>query len=89
MSGSGPVDSWAGVARRTFACAGHDPNRVGGVSTAEYFSDATYPVAPRPANSVLDLARIESAGFVAADADEMLTDYIRREIGNASGATVR
>ena len=60
--------------------AGHDPNRVSGVSTAEYFSDATTPVAPRPAYSVLDLTKIESTGFTPADADEMLDGL--RSAGN-------
>ena len=76
VSGSGTAGSWADVARRTFACAGHDPNRISGVSTEAYFGEAIHPVAPRPANSVLDLTRIESVGFTPADADEMLADYI-------------
>ena len=86
VSGSGAVGSWADVARRTFACAGHDPNRVSGVSTAAYFGQATDPVAPRPANSVLDLTRIESAGFAPADADQMLADYVRLESRKTSGS---
>ncbi|MGV0797678.1 NAD(P)-dependent oxidoreductase, partial [Mycolicibacterium elephantis] len=77
VSGSGPVGSWADVARRTFSLAGHDPTRVTGVSTAEYFGTAEGPVAPRPTNSALDLTKIESTGFVPADADEMLADYVK------------
>lgn len=79
MTGSGPVTSWADVARRTFELAGHDPNRVSGVSTADYFSQATNPVSPRPASGVLDLAKIESLGFVPAAADETLANYVRLE----------
>ena len=79
VTGSGSVTSWADVARRTFALAGHDPVRVRGVSTAEYFSKATSPVAPRPANSVLDLTKIESNGFVPTNADETLETYVHRE----------
>jgi dTDP-4-dehydrorhamnose 3,5-epimerase len=37
------------------------------------------PIAPRPANSVLDLAKIEATGYVADDAGEKLLDYVRRE----------
>jgi dTDP-4-dehydrorhamnose 3,5-epimerase/reductase len=83
VSGSGAVGSWADVARRTFSLAGHDPNRVSGVPTDEYFAEAKAPVAPRPASSVLDLAKIESTGYVPADADEMLANYVRLETSNA------
>ncbi|MGV0643588.1 bifunctional dTDP-4-dehydrorhamnose 3,5-epimerase family protein/NAD(P)-dependent oxidoreductase [Mycolicibacterium sp. XJ2546] len=79
VTGSGSVRSWAQIAQRTFAIAGHEPSRVTGVSTAEYFGQATGPVAPRPTNSVLDLKKIESTGFVPVDADEMLTNYIELE----------
>ena len=84
VTGSGSVTSWADVARRTFALAGYDPDRVSGVSTAEYFGKATGPVAPRPANSVLDLTKIESTGFVPTDADETLENYVRLESGSAA-----
>ncbi|PND54889.1 dTDP-4-dehydrorhamnose reductase [Mycobacterium sp. ENV421] len=87
VTGSGPATSWADVARRTFELAGHDPSRVSGVSTAEYFSTATNPVAPRPLHGVLDLAKIESTGFVPADAGESLANYVRLESRAASGAS--
>ncbi|MEZ0355553.1 sugar nucleotide-binding protein [Mycobacterium sp. SA01] len=86
VTGSGPATSWADVARRTFELAGHDPSRVSGVSTAEYFSTATNPVAPRPLHGVLDLAKIESTGFVPADAGESLANYVRLESRAASNA---
>ncbi|MGE2692158.1 sugar nucleotide-binding protein [Mycolicibacterium pulveris] len=79
VTGSGPAGSWAEIARRTFSLAGHEPSRVTGVSTAEYFGGAEGPVAPRPANSVLDLTKIESTGFVPVAADEMLTNYVEVE----------
>ncbi|MCH9728159.1 MAG: bifunctional dTDP-4-dehydrorhamnose 3,5-epimerase family protein/NAD(P)-dependent oxidoreductase [Actinomycetia bacterium] len=77
VTGSGPVMSWADVARKTFALSGHDPARVRGVSTAEYFADASNPVAPRPAMSVLDLTKIESTGYRTADSEVMLEQYLR------------
>ena len=86
VTGSGPVTSWADVARRTFELAGHDPDRVTRVSTADYYSKATDPVSPRPASGVLDLTKIESTGFVPADAGETLTEYIRQETRAGSGA---
>ena len=56
---------------------------MSGVSTAEYFANAAGPVAPRPPNSVLDLAKIEATGFVPVDADETLADYVRLEVGTS------
>lgn len=81
VTNSGSVTSWADVARRTFELAGHDPCRVTEVTTEQYFADASQPVAPRPANSVLDLAKIQSIGFEPTDADESLVNYIQRSIG--------
>lgn len=80
VTGSGPVTSWADVARRVFALAGYDPHRVTGVTTAAYFAAAADPVAPRPGDSVLDLTKIESTGYLPCGADDMLRNYVRREI---------
>lgn len=79
VTGAGSVTSWAEVARRTFAVAGHDPDRVTGVPTAVYFGGVKGPVAPRPANSVLDLAKIESTGYRPADAGELLANYVESQ----------
>ena len=81
VTGSGAVTSWADVARRTFALAGHDPDRVSRVSTAQYFASASGPVAPRPENSALDLAKLEATGLVTADADDALAEYVARVTG--------
>jgi len=86
VTGSGSVTSWADVARRTFELSGHDPNRVTGVSTQQYFSTATGPVSPRPLRGVLDLTKIESTGFVPADAGESLANYVSVESRATSGA---
>ncbi len=79
ITGSGPICSWADIARRTFALAGYDPARVSGVSTAEYFAQVTTPVAPRPMRSALDLSKIEATGFRPVDAEESLIGYVRAE----------
>lgn len=77
LTGGGDSTSWADVARRVFELTGHDPERVTGVSTEEYFAGAQRPVAPRPANSVLDLERITAVGFQVEDAAVSLARYIR------------
>ena len=63
LTGAGEAASWADIARAVFAATGHDPARVTGVSTRDYFAAAAGPSAPRPLNGVLDLAKIEATGF--------------------------
>nr|WP_198730568.1 bifunctional dTDP-4-dehydrorhamnose 3,5-epimerase family protein/NAD(P)-dependent oxidoreductase [Mycolicibacterium baixiangningiae] len=77
VTGGGPAMSWAEIARCVFASAGHDPDRVTGVSTEDYFGSSADPVAPRPSSSVLDLAKIESTGYVPGNAVEALADYVQ------------
>jgi dTDP-4-dehydrorhamnose 3,5-epimerase len=76
LTASGEPMSWAAVARDVFRLTGHDPARITGVSTEEYFSSAIGPVAPRPRKSVLDLSRIEATGFVPEDARRQLARYL-------------
>ncbi|KQR49535.1 dTDP-4-dehydrorhamnose reductase [Microbacterium sp. Leaf161] len=76
LTSEGEVVTWADVARRVFELAGHDPARVTGVSTEQYFASATSPVAPRPLNSVLDLTRVHSIGFTPRTGDELLREYL-------------
>lgn len=73
LTGAGQPRSWAEIAREIFEIAGHDPDRVTGVSTEEYFASAAGPVAPRPRNSVLDLGKITATGFVP---QQTLVDYL-------------
>ncbi len=81
VSGTGPVTSWADIARATFALTGHDPpNRVTGVSTETYFFSASAgPVAPRPHNSVLELTKkIHSTGYTpSSSADSLIKKYLQ------------
>ncbi|GAA1946035.1 sugar nucleotide-binding protein [Microbacterium deminutum] len=87
LTGGGMETSWADVARSVFALTGHDPRRVTGVSTHDYFSGAAGPVAPRPRRSTLDLTKLERTGFATRDAAAQLDEYIRRSIdGNGARA---
>ncbi|MFT4135073.1 dTDP-4-dehydrorhamnose reductase [Microbacterium sp.] len=79
LTGAGEPASWADIARAVFSRTGHDPARVTGVSTDEYFAAASGPVAPRPRNSVLELARIRAAGFEPADVGTALGAYLARD----------
>ncbi len=77
VTGAGEPATWAAIARLVFAATGHGPERVTGVSTADYFASATAPVAPRPANSVLSLDKITAAGFTPSDMAGSLDAYLR------------
>jgi dTDP-4-dehydrorhamnose 3,5-epimerase len=72
---AGEPSSWADVAAAVFAARGRSADDVGRVSTAEYFADKP-AAAPRPLNSVLDLAKIEAAGFSPRDWRRALAEYL-------------
>jgi dTDP-4-dehydrorhamnose reductase len=74
LSNTGPVLSWADVAKRVFELTGNDPFRVTGVSTETYFAGKS--VAPRPRFSTFDLSKIVSAGFEPRTADDALRLYL-------------
>ena len=76
LSNSGQPASWADVARAVFAAIGHNPARVTGMTTAEYFADRT-GAAPRPAHSTLDLAKIVATGFTPTAWPDALAAYLR------------
>jgi dTDP-4-dehydrorhamnose reductase len=74
LTGSGDPMSWADVARQVFILTGHDPSRVRGVSSAEYFAGSA--AAPRPRNSVLDLSKISAAAFRPTDSIDGLRRFL-------------
>ena len=76
LTGAGHSGTWADVAKEVFRLTGHDPERVTGVTTDEYFASADADPAPRPRNSVLDLERIVATGFVPRDAHVQLQEYL-------------
>ena len=76
LTGAGEPASWAEVARSVFELTGHDPSRITPVSTEEYFRSAAGPVAPRPRNSTLDLARVRAAHFSPREWREGLRRYL-------------
>ncbi|WP_307462683.1 dTDP-4-dehydrorhamnose reductase [Microbacterium sp. SORGH_AS_0505] len=76
LTGSGDHASWADIAAEVYELGGHDRAAVTGVSTADYFASAADPVAPRPRWSVLDLGKIEAAGFAPRDWRDALRSYL-------------
>ena len=74
LTNEGPVMSWADIAKLVYSGTGHDPERVTGTTTAEYF--AGKQVAPRPHFSTLSLDKIEATGFTPRDARDALAAYL-------------
>ena len=76
LTGAGEPASWADIAALIFAARGCPASDVVRVSWAEYA--AGKQLAPRPANSVLDVAKISETGFPVADWRDRLTAYLAR-----------
>lgn len=76
LTGAGEPRTWAEIAADVFDITGAERSRVSGVSTEEYFANATGPIAPRPRNSMLSLAKIEATGFAPRDAGHQLREYL-------------
>lgn len=81
LTNDGEPQSWAQIASDVFELSGASREAVTGVSTAEYFRGKQ--AAPRPLNSVLDLAKIKASGFVPRPAREVLEDYLSRQTTRA------
>lgn len=79
LTGGGEPASWMEIARVVFELEGHDPARVSGTSTADYAAGLGCASAPRPASSVLDLAKIRAAGFTTPAWRESLERYLAAE----------
>ncbi|MBW8766128.1 MAG: NAD(P)-dependent oxidoreductase [Geodermatophilales bacterium] len=75
LTNSGKPASWADVASAVFEERGRSASDVGRVSTAKYFADKP-AAAPRPLNSVLDLAKIRSTGFAPREWRSALAEYL-------------
>lgn len=57
LTGNGPAQSWADIARQVFSRVGRDPDDVNGVSTKDYTAHKS--TAPRPAYSTLRSTRTD------------------------------
>ncbi|MGP9693339.1 sugar nucleotide-binding protein [Brachybacterium sp. AOP25-B2-12] len=76
VTGGGEPRSWAEIAREVYRLLGADPERVTPVCTSEYYAGKD-GIAPRPASSVLDLAKIEATGFLVRDQQVVLAEALR------------
>jgi dTDP-4-dehydrorhamnose 3,5-epimerase len=78
LTGSGEPASWQQIARMVFDLRHGNGSKVQPVSTRDYYAGARGPVAPRPAHSTLDLAKIEATGYTPADWHDSLTTYMKQ-----------
>jgi dTDP-4-dehydrorhamnose reductase len=81
LSNDGEPQTWADIAADVYELLGKPRSAVAGVSSAEYFSGKA--AAPRPLNSVLDLSKIKSAGFVPPSSDQRLVEYVKDRLGES------
>ncbi len=77
-TGDGDPVSWAGVARAVFAHAGRSPDDVRPVTTAAYTAGRS-GIAPRPANGVLSLDRLRTAGMSMPAWPDALAAYLKEQ----------
>ena len=77
ITNDGEPASWADIARRTYELTGHNPSDVTGVSTEAYYAGKE-GIAPRPLQSTLNIAKIQSTGFAPRRWDEALQQYIEK-----------
>ena len=75
LSNEGPASSWADIASQVYELTGHNSEDVTGVSTKEYFAGKE-GIAPRPLWSMLDLSKIEAAGFIPESWEISLKEYL-------------
>jgi dTDP-4-dehydrorhamnose reductase len=75
LTNDGDPVSWADLAAAVYEARGRSAADVRRVSTADYFADKP-GAAPRPLNSVLDLAKITATGFRPRDWRSALAEYL-------------
>jgi dTDP-4-dehydrorhamnose reductase/dTDP-4-dehydrorhamnose 3,5-epimerase len=78
VSSSGEPTSWANIAKQVFDLTGYDQGRIKGISTEEYYAGKEN-IAPRPLQSTLDLAKIQSIGFMPKMWDTALREYLKQQ----------
>jgi dTDP-4-dehydrorhamnose reductase len=75
LTNSGQSGSWADIAKIVYKKSGKLGEDVTPITTAEYYAGKEN-IAPRPLQSILDLAKIEAAGFSPPDWRDELDNYM-------------
>ena len=69
--------SWAEVAAKVFELRNGNGDAVKPVSTSEYYASAKSPISPRPTHSALTLDKLAGTGFIPADWEMRMTEYVK------------
>ena len=77
LTGSGRVASWADIAAKVFELRNGNGDAVKPVSTSEYYASAKSPISPRPTHSALTLDKLAGTGFIPADWEMRMTEYVK------------
>lgn len=75
LSNEGEHSSWADIAKTVYELSGKAADDITPVKTTEYFKDKP-DAAPRPLQSMLNLDKIKSTGFVPREWRQALKDYL-------------
>ncbi len=75
LTNEGESVSWEMIAKDVYSLCGHDPGRVSGVTTEQYYEGKS-GIAPRPLQSTLDLAKISKTGFTPRNWRTALEEYL-------------
>lgn len=81
VTNDGEPTNWAEIAKKTYELTGHNPDAVTPVTTEEYYAKQVEEgkvIAPRPLQSMLNIAKIQSTGFAPRRWDEALQEYIEK-----------
>jgi len=76
LTSEGESASWYEIARTVFNLANHNGDKVQPVTTAEYYANANGSVSPRPEHSTLDLTKIKNTGYIPANWESKLEEYL-------------
>ena len=77
LTGSARAASWAEVAAKVFELRNGNGDAVKPVSTSEYYASAKSPISPRPTHSALTLDKLAGTGFIPADWEMRMTEYVK------------
>lgn len=77
VTNDGESVSWADIAKKVYELTGHSPDDVTGVSTEKYY-EGKDGISPRPLQSTLNIAKIQSTGYAPRRWEEALLEYIEK-----------
>lgn len=81
LTNDGSPASWAEITRKIFESLKRADLTVSDTTTKDYYKNKEN-IAPRPLNSVLNLAKIQSTGFKSNMWEDELNEYVKRSLNS-------